>query len=150
MDMLAYGVAIAAAAAGAAAEPTAEAGGLAEEPTRWQQALALWSEMLERGLWPDMLVLNTLMSALDKGNAWQAALAFLCQDTCGWSKVSPDVATISMAINVCSRCHQWEHALGVWEDFKPVSGKSQVLPDVMAYSAAIVACEKGGRKEPHK
>ena len=93
---------------------------------RWEEALHLF-ESLEH---PDLIALNALISACEKGAAWQAALdlTFVTLP----SSLRANLITYNSALSACEKSGQWQQALAI---LAQLSDK-----DAISYNACISAC----------
>ncbi|CAK0834544.1 unnamed protein product, partial [Prorocentrum cordatum] len=138
---------------------------------QWQHVLSVLSDMWEAKLEPNVIFsamqgpvrarrassgsgYNAGISACEKGEQWQRALALLSEM---WeAKLEPDVISYSAGISACEKGEQWQRALALlsemWEgeQWQPALAllreiwEAKLEPNVIfSYSAGISACEKG-------
>ncbi|CAK0840363.1 unnamed protein product, partial [Prorocentrum cordatum] len=92
-----------------------------EKCGQWQRALALFGEMREARLEPDVIFSYSAgVSACEKGEQWQRALALL-------SEIA------------CEKGEQWQRALALLSEMR----EAKLKPNVISYNAGISSCEKG-------
>ena len=105
----------------------------------WERALALMSEMRERGVEPNMITYSAAISACEKSSQWEHALELLSEMQ--EHELKPDVIAYSAAISACEKGSQWERALELIDKMR----QKGVEPNVITYNAAISACAKGSQ-----
>ncbi|CAK0851248.1 unnamed protein product [Prorocentrum cordatum] len=94
--------------------------------------------MCEATVEPNIFSYSAGISACEKGEQWQPALALLSEMR--EAKVSPDVIyTYSAGISACEKGKKWQLALGLLSEMC----EATVEPNIFSYSAGISACEKG-------
>ncbi|CAK0875288.1 unnamed protein product [Prorocentrum cordatum] len=102
---------------------------------------------------------NAGISACEKGEQWQRALALLSEMR--EAKLDPDVISYNVGISACEKGQQWQRALALLSEIAGISAcekgeqwqralvllsemsEAQLEPNVISYSAGISACEKG-------
>ncbi|CAK0809448.1 unnamed protein product [Prorocentrum cordatum] len=93
----------------------------------------MWEAKLE----PDVISYSAGISACEKGEQWQRALALLSEM---WeAKLEPNVISYSAGISACEKGEQWQRALALLSEM----WEAKLEPDVISYSAGISACENG-------
>ncbi|CAE8598661.1 unnamed protein product, partial [Polarella glacialis] len=84
--------------------------------SRWEQALRLWPELVERGLQPSMVTFGAAASAMGEGQDWRVSLQLLKQLHLGLSGVS--LITHNTIIAACERASQWERTLALFGELR--------------------------------
>lgn len=106
-----------------------------------QPALDLLKTMRRRGVKPDTVTYNALMSAcVSNYKWWKTALTLLdeCHREAG---VDPDVVTYTVAVRACGRGGMTTRALTLFEVIKD---KGELEPDVYLYTSVMDVCAKAG------
>ncbi|CAK0825413.1 unnamed protein product, partial [Prorocentrum cordatum] len=81
---------------------------------------------------------NAGISACEKGEQWQRALALLSEIR--EAKLEPDVIfSYTAGISACEKGKQWQRALALLSEIR----EAKLQPNVICYSAGITACESG-------
>ncbi|CAK0875286.1 unnamed protein product [Prorocentrum cordatum] len=80
---------------------------------------------------------NAGISACEKGEQWQRALALLSEMR--EAKLDPDVISYNVGISACEKGQQWQRALALLSEML----EAKLEPDIISYNAGISACEKG-------
>ncbi|CAK0837722.1 unnamed protein product [Prorocentrum cordatum] len=142
-----------------------------EKGQQWQPALALLSEMRDAKLEPDVISptmaapaltdgesggsglappsgpcephYNAGISACEKGEQWQRALALLSKMR--EAKLEPNGIPFSYnaAISACQKGKQWQRALSLLRDIRQM----KLYPDLFVYGIVASMCEHGGQKK---
>ena len=109
---------------------------------QWQVALQLF-QLLEkpensatsaaRKLLPDVVSLNTLISAMD--SQWQLGIHIL-QDARRWL-VTPNLITFNSAIKVCEKASEWQCAISIMEQ----ASQASLVPGIVTFNSCISACQ---------
>ncbi|CAM9219017.1 unnamed protein product, partial [Scytosiphon promiscuus] len=125
---------------------------------RWRQALRLLDEMTAAGVKPNVVVINTALSACAKcGQVARAAqLLEEMQEKYG---VAPDVRSYNSLMSGHERAGEWREALALAKKMEEkaaaaadpgVGGEGEaasVLPNVVTFNSVIGACKRAGRSE---
>ncbi|CAK0879377.1 unnamed protein product [Prorocentrum cordatum] len=81
---------------------------------------------------------NAGVSACEKGDRWQSALALLSEMR--EAMLEPNVIYIySAGISACEKGRQWQRALALLSEMQ----EAKLEPNAISYTAGISACEKG-------
>eukprot|EP00913_Durusdinium_trenchii_P010973 g10299.t1 len=123
-----------------------------EKRFQWQQAI---QAAFHQGIRLDVISYNSLTSACEKGQQWQAALALFSQmqqersHVQRWSLVicllsdmhhkllQPNVITYSAAASACEKGHRWAEVLELLGQMD----SEDLQPNVITFTAAVRACE---------
>ncbi|CAK0874690.1 unnamed protein product, partial [Prorocentrum cordatum] len=115
---------------------------------RWDQrvregrAVALGSGAAERDVEGEagaQLSYNAGISACEKGEQWQRALALLSEMR--EAKLEPDVISYNVGISVCANGGQWQEALSMLRTMR----LRKLDVNFMVYGTAASMCEQGGQ-----
>ena len=79
----------------------------------------------------DTIACNAAISACDRGNQWQLAVALL--SIMAHASVASSITTYNDAISACEKGKEWQLALAVLEGM----AQANVLSDTISYSAVI-------------
>ncbi|CAK0795975.1 unnamed protein product [Prorocentrum cordatum] len=112
--------------------------------SRVRSGSGLWrcSARCGRRRWsPTSSLYSSGISACEKGEQWQRALALL-GDIWG-AKLVPNVFSYSAGISACEKGGQWQSALALLGEMRQAS----LQPNGFSYSAGISACGKGDQWE---
>eukprot|EP00439_Symbiodinium_sp_Y106_P083147 s230_g22.t6 len=97
---------------------------------QWRRALCLWN-LLDGQTSPNLVCINSLISACEKGSSWKHAVATL------WTMPSyaqtPDDASYNAAITACQQRLAWQHVLWTFNHM------DKSLRDEVTYNAVILA-----------
>ncbi|CAE8633618.1 unnamed protein product [Polarella glacialis] len=111
-----------------------------EKGKEWEQAFMLMQDLLDMSLRPDLLTLNSMISAYSQVSLWQQAQALL--DTAGCEHgLHPDVVSYSAVISACGKAQQWQRVLELVARMELQS----LSPSVVTYTTALVACQQAGQ-----
>ncbi|CAK0901538.1 unnamed protein product [Prorocentrum cordatum] len=92
-----------------------------EKSGRWQQALALLSEIWKGKLEPNVIFSYSAgISACEAGGQWQRALALVSQMR--EAKLEPDVISYNAGISACESGKQWPWALALLSEMREAIG----------------------------
>ncbi|CAK0789736.1 unnamed protein product [Prorocentrum cordatum] len=97
--------------------------------------------MREAKLEPTAISYNAGISACEKSEQWQRALALLSEmRETAQAKLEPTaIFSYNAGISACEKGDQWQRALALVSEMR----EAKLEPDVTSYSAGISACEKG-------
>eukprot|EP00903_Cladosiphon_okamuranus_P008706 g8340.t1 len=109
----------------------------------WRQALRLLDEMSAEGVKPNVVVLNTALSACAKCGQVARATQLLqeMQDKYG---VAPEVRSFNSVISGHERAGKWREALAL---AKEMERTGDVPPNVVTFNSVIGACKRAGRAD---
>ena len=127
--------------------------------SEWPLSLSLLNQLCQtERVRPNSVICNAAISALEKGYKWEIAFELLQKMK---SEDLADEISWNSAISSCEKCGQWEMAIQLLFTFlngnKIKSNKDQsagaavapqgdvqaVSPGLIAFNAAISACEEG-------
>ncbi|CAK0820508.1 unnamed protein product [Prorocentrum cordatum] len=123
---------------------------------QWQHALSLLSEMREATWNDDVIGYSAGISACEKGQQWQRALAAVisaCEKGEQWqwamsllsemreSGLQPNAISYNAGICACGRCGQWRQAVSLLNEMR----QSNMEPDEDSYDLSIAAYERSSR-----
>ena len=114
-----------------------------EKAGQWERALELLSEMQEHGLEPDVISYSATISACEKGGEWRRALELFNEMRRRRPEIEPNSFIYNAMISACEKARggaEWQCAIELLDEMT----ERGIEPDVISYSAAISACEKGG------
>jgi Pentatricopeptide repeat domain len=80
---------------------------------QWQQALALFNSIKQKGLIVDVVAYRSCIMMLQANNQWQPAVEVL--QAMILDKVQPDVNSLNAVIDVCLKNQQWRVGLRLYE-----------------------------------
>eukprot|EP00435_Cladocopium_sp_Y103_P075441 s27_g57.t2 len=106
-----------------------------QKAAQWQSAVALLLEAAMIGSLPNVVMLNSCISATGD---WQIAMQLL--STMQMWRVTADVVTVNSLIAVCEQCCQWQAALALL--YSGLQLESQLLPNLISFNSTISACSK--------
>ncbi|CAE7211701.1 Ctse [Symbiodinium sp. CCMP2592] len=98
---------------------------------QWRRALRLWN-LLDGQTSPNLVCINSLISACEKGSSWKHAVETL------WTMPSaqtPDDASYNAAITACQQRLAWQHVLWTFNHM------DKSLRDEVTYNAVIFAAK---------
>ncbi|CAE8675527.1 unnamed protein product, partial [Polarella glacialis] len=114
-----------------------------EKSFQWERALLLLLNMHCEQVAPNMITINSAISACSRGIKWELALQLLWGvQTDGLSLLRPDATTYSATMNACGHGLQWERAVRLLA-VAQVDGRQQL--DAAIFNTAIGACERANR-----
>ncbi|CAM9887318.1 unnamed protein product, partial [Ectocarpus fasciculatus] len=110
---------------------------------RWQQAVRLLDDMSGAGVSPNVVVLNTALSACAKCGQVSRATQLLeeMQEKYG---VAPEARSYNSVISGHERAGEWREALALAKRMEQAGG---VSPNVVTFNSVIGACKTAGRPE---
>ena len=105
---------------------------LASDVTKWTVVINLLEEMVQASIQQDSVILNCAINACGKSDRWETSLLLWKE-----SLVDRETHTANAVIAALARAGEWTRAL---EFLGNLPG---VVPDVITFSSAMAACEKG-------
>lgn len=101
-------------------------------PSGWEVVIDLLADMDERRIPPDSVCWNSAITACGKGEHWEASLSFF-ERTAELGLAS--TVTMNAMMGAFSCAGEWARALDLFD--------AAARPDVITFSSAMAACEKG-------
>eukprot|EP00927_Polykrikos_kofoidii_P026880 TRINITY_DN23860_c0_g1_i1.p1 TRINITY_DN23860_c0_g1~~TRINITY_DN23860_c0_g1_i1.p1 ORF type:complete len:701 (+),score=98.35 TRINITY_DN23860_c0_g1_i1:79-2181(+) len=83
---------------------------------QWESAVALFAQMRHRGVTPDMVAYNILLSSLHKGSAWEASLVALAAAQA--SGLTPTDYSRKHVFDALADGRQWAHAAQLLREYR--------------------------------
>lgn len=127
---------------GAAQHRTNQLTALSKRSTSNADVVAITGHLLYEGLLFHHKHFAIAASGLAKRHLWRAACELFSEMR--GQDLEPNTIICNIALDGCRRAHEWVQALAMLEDMR--SGHL-ARPDVISYTTAVIACEKGGNWE---
>ena len=115
-----------------------------QETKSWPWSFQLLSDFRCKRLTADTVLLNTLLTTLERSCRWKSAIQLLalCIENCGIA--TPNTVSFNACLSACESAEELEHALTL---LQAMETEYQIQPDVVSFSAILSACAKRAQWE---
>lgn len=115
-----------------------------QETKSWPWSFHFLSDFRCKRLTADTVLLNTLLTTLERSCRWKSAIQLLalCIKKCGIA--TPNTVSFNACLSACESAEELEHALAL---LQAMEMEHQIQPDVVSFSAVLSACAKTAQWE---
>ncbi|CAL1160521.1 unnamed protein product [Cladocopium goreaui] len=103
---------------------------------QWQQSISLLQRMQEEEISPDVITINSTLSACERSAEWQRVLHFFAKQ-----RPVMDKFTLSITLKACRRGMRWIDALELLH-LAGTGEQALETMDLVVWNAAMAACER--------
>lgn len=110
-----------------------------QQTRSWPWSFQLLSDFRCKRLTADTVLLNTLLTTLERSCRWKSAIQLLalCIEKCGMA--TPNTVSFNACLSACESAEELEHALALLQSMET---EHQIQLDVVSFSAVLSACAK--------